>query len=89
MSKTLLFTETEITSLWLEQNYRLYRYSRTLAQSTQTTSELAKTLKDFFEEKAPEEHKAGIFGDLLNCALAKVNWEEIAENLIEEFREKK
>ena len=89
MSKTLLFTETEITCLWLEQNYRLYRYSRTLAQNSETTSELAKNLKDFFEEKAPEQHKAGIFGDLLNCALAKVNWEQLAENLMAEFREKK
>ena len=89
MSKTLLFTETEITRLWLEQNYRLYRYSRTLAQNSETSSELAKNLKDFFEEKAPEQRKAGIFGDLLNCALAKVNWEEIAENLMKEFREKK
>ena len=89
MSKTLLSRETDITSLWLDQNERLYRYSRTLAKNTETTSELAKTLKDFFEEKAPEEHKAGIFGDLLNCALAKVNWDEIAENLMEEFRHQK
>ena len=89
MKKTVLSTETGITSQWLDQNERLYRYSRNLAQNAETTSKLAQTLKYFFEEKAPEEHKAGIFGDLLNCALAKVNWEEIAENLMEEFREKK
>ena len=86
LSSIVLSRETEIINHWLKYNDKLYRYSRKLAQNAKTASELATQLKGFFENNAPEENSGGIFGDLLRCALDKVNWEQIAEDLIVEIR---
>ena len=45
---------------------------------------LADQLKDEFEENAPIED-AGVYADLLDGALAEVNWQEIAAGILDEL----
>jgi hypothetical protein len=50
---------------------------------------LADALKDKFEQQA-EDHvpsMVGFFADIMNAALNRVNWIEIAESLLEEVKE--
>jgi hypothetical protein len=52
---------------------------------------LAKQLEESFEEQAEEwmKDQTSFFADLLNAALSRVNWIEIAENLLEDVEEVK
>ena len=46
---------------------------------------VADTLKDQFENQAEDLDLAPPFGDLLSAALSAVNWQEVAEGLLEEI----
>jgi hypothetical protein len=45
---------------------------------------LADRLKDHHEENRPE--LPGVYGDLIGAALSEVNWQEIAEHLLENVK---
>jgi hypothetical protein len=46
---------------------------------------LAKELEDYIAEQNPLADKADLWNDLLGAALSEVNWQEIAEHLIEDL----
>ena len=88
--------ETWVVKLWLDNEEGSYHYWREQTQelwfSTRqdkddTIRELAQQLKSEHESNTPE--TVGVYADLLNAALAEVDWHEIAESLFdaEEFEE--
>jgi hypothetical protein len=88
--------ETWCVNLWLNNDEGSYRHICRLAQSAwddaeasqhltraqEAARELASTLADEAESNMPEVN--GLYKDLLTSALAEVDWEEIAEHLIED-----
>jgi hypothetical protein len=90
--------ETWNVSLWIdndqgEQDYWLEQAAMRLslkgnqystAESVQRW-QLAEDLKQYHEENMPE--ISGTYSDLLSAALGRVNWYEIADNLLEQARE--
>lgn len=56
-----------------------------LTPAQQARYALAENLKDYFEEWASEqdEHGAGPLTDLMGWALGQVNWDEIAESIMD------
>ena len=82
--------ETWAVALWIDNEEPSYRYWREAAAwakqrgSKQTAViALANRLKDELSEQAPD-LGASMWADLLNAALGEVDWDEIAQNMIEE-----
>ena len=78
--------ETWVTKLWLDNDEGSYRYWADQARHADIAT-LAKQLESEHDEAIPENMTTGLFADLLTSALQEVNWEEIAESLIEENQE--
>lgn len=84
--------ETWVTALWIDNDQSSYNYRRELAKQAKKEHSrkrdcincLAVSLSDWIEELNPLSDKANLFCDLLNAALAEVNWHEIAENFLSE-----
>lgn len=90
--------ETWCVKLWIDNEEPSYNYWRDAAQevwgdseadATFTRSEsaaiaLAKRLKEEFEEANPVADQASVWADLMGAALSEVNWDEIANAMIEE-----
>jgi len=79
--------ETWVTKLWLDNDENSYRYWACEATRAKDTAILAKQLEREHEDAIPENMTSGLYADLLTSALSEVNWEEIAEVLIEENHE--
>ena len=91
--------ETWVVSLWMDNDPSSYGYWRTATEEVWGESEpdahftrkerarltLADRLKDEHEELLPEVE--GFASDLLGAAMSEVNWHEIAENLLEEYKD--
>jgi hypothetical protein len=78
--------ETWNVKLWIDNDEKTANYWREWAEMFKKTPyALEKLLRDRIELLAPEQNPAdsGMYTDLLNHALACVNWREIAENMIE------
>lgn len=76
--------ETWVTKLWMDNDEGSYRYWAEQARHADIAS-LARMIEEEHDEAAPA--TTGIFADLLTHALGRVNWEEIAESLIEDNHE--
>ncbi len=84
--------ETWAVHLWISNEEPSYRYWRERAVAVRRLAValerrtakglLADTLKNHFEEAAPE--LLGFWGDLLSAALSEVDWYELAEALLED-----
>ncbi len=86
--------ETWLLKLWIDNEEGSSRYWDATAQEVydeaeadapftrdeRATLDLADRLKSEFEEAQPE--LEGFWSDLLNAAMSKVNWYEIAEHYI-------
>lgn len=81
--------ETWLLKLWIDNEFADYTYWRgeteAIARGKGTARELADMLKDSFEEAQPK--LEGFWLDMLNAAMSEVNWQEIAENMLNEFIE--
>ena len=88
--------ETWAVALWMDNDAGTYgmrcdvmqdawdvEASKYLTRSENARQQLAKWLKDFVEEMAPD-LGASLFSDLLSAALSEVNWSEIADNWLTE-----
>ena len=75
--------ETWVTKLWLDNDEGSYRYWADQAAGSDIAT-LANQLKAEHAEAIPETMHTGLFADLLTAALSEVNWDEIAESLIED-----
>lgn len=79
--------ETWAVTLWLGNEEASYRYWRAEAahhrqdadEPNMAANNLAEQLKDEIEDAAPTDAPS-VYSDLLNAALAAVNWYEIAEH---------
>ena len=81
--------QTWNVALWLDNDEGSYQHIRTMTntlnlQVEDKSWEFADWLKGFVEEYNPLDNKASMFSDLLGHALANVNYQEIAENILSE-----
>ena len=84
--------ETWVTALWIDNDYDSYQYRCELVEQVRKEHSekdkrencLASTLKDWIESQNPLADNADLFTDLLNSALAEIDWQEIAENFLAE-----
>jgi hypothetical protein len=94
--------ETWCVKLWMDNCEGDYRYwtaeadevwndsepDRILTKKERAALSLADRLKEYFEENNPLINDSGtVYGDLLTTALQEVDWQEIAENMLEEYEE--
>ena len=84
--------QTWVTALWIDNVYGSYQYRCELVEQVKEEHEdeeeqencLASSLKNWIEEQNPLADDASVFADLLNSALSKIDWNEIAENFLAE-----
>lgn len=82
--------ETWVVKLWMDNDEGSYNYWQEIAQEyferdAETASQdLAGLLKEHHEEALPEVN--GFAADLLNAAMSEVNWDEIADSLIDDIK---
>jgi hypothetical protein len=81
--------ETWLVSLWLSNEQDSYDMVRDMISdpySDYAVYDLADALKEYIEEDNPLGGQANMFSDLINAAISEVNFDEIAEHWIEEYR---
>ncbi|MCC0178420.1 hypothetical protein I4641_15690 [Waterburya agarophytonicola K14] len=84
--------ETWAVALWIDNDYNSYQYRCELVERVKEEYEdederencLTSSLKGWIEEQNPIADTSSLFTDLLNSALSKVDWQEIAENFLTE-----
>lgn len=84
--------QTWVTALWIDNDYGSYQYRCELVKQVRNEHSeesdraycLASTLKGWIESQNPLAENADLFTDLLNAALAEIDWQEIAENFLAE-----
>ena len=84
--------ETWVTALWIDNDYGTYQHRCELVEQVKEEQEdedgrencLASNLKDWLEDQNPLADNANVFTDLLNSALSKIDWHEIAANFLAE-----
>lgn len=93
--------ETWLVNLWLDNSQADQDWwsERTQAAIEAAESEpcargaaiglLSTELREFVEEMASETKLDGLLSDLLNAAIAAVNWEELARNYIDAAKEER
>jgi len=83
--------ETWAVSLWIDNEENSQQYWAGVAQEMldleyrYPVSHLSDALKRAHEREMPE--ITGVFSDLLNSALSSVNWDEIAQNMLDYVKE--
>lgn len=75
--------QTSLVFLWLTSEESAYQFWANRAQDLDESS-LSRELRDALKEGAPE--LAGVYSDLLDSALAEVNWVELAGAFKESIR---
>ena len=75
--------ETWLVNLWLGEED--YEGNLSSADKRQSAYDLGKRIRDYVEEMQPE--VTGLYADMINAAIRAVNWQEIAEHMIEEDSE--
>ncbi len=90
--------ETWVVNLWLTNDEDTYNRCRSLAQQCMEEAvadavlsrkeracyQLSIELKEMLEDDNPLVSQASVYSDLLNAAISEVNWQEIADHLLEE-----
>ena len=81
--------QTWNVALWLDNDYNTYNYIQEIAaqEDPDNTWGFADWLKEFVEEINPlDGGDASMFTDILGHAMAQVEYNHIAENILSEFR---
>jgi len=78
--------ETWNVSLWIDNEPSTYEEARDMARQARSEGDLARALKDWVQDMAPD-LGASMFSDLLSAALGEVDWYEIASHYYEEMHE--
>ena len=80
--------ETWCVNLWITNDEGLLNYWEEIAREYTSIRELAERLKDETAEENPLKNSLNsVYKDLLKSALDEVDWEEIAEHLLENAEE--
>ena len=80
--------ETWLVKLWIDNEYAWYQEwkDRASRRTKEESYELAKEIKDWLGELQDEaELTTGLFADLINAAICEVDFDEIAEALLEDY----
>lgn len=82
--------ETWLAKLWIDNDRDTHFFWRDVARALKrdepadtACSLLAQKLEDAFDELMPQ-HNHGMFADLLTTAIARVNWHEIAQLMLDD-----
>lgn len=79
---------TWAAKLWIDNDEYLYSFYRGMAETYgDDTYGFANVMKDDFEENSPLVGTASLYSDLLTHSLEKIDWYEIAENIMAEVKE--
>jgi len=78
--------ETWAVKLWIDNEQSSQEYWLERAKEETTPYELARALKDEFNEANPIQ-TASVYSDLMSAALSGVDWLEIANSLLEDLSE--
>jgi hypothetical protein len=81
--------ETWLVNLWLSNDQDSYDMVRDLIRnpySDRAVYDLADALKEYIEESNPLASEANLFSDLINAALCEVNYDDIAEHWITDYK---
>jgi fructosamine-3-kinase len=73
---------TWLVWVWLENDAALYSYCQEIKAESQDVREIADSIKQMIEDAKPQ--SSDLWGDLIDSALAEVDWKEIATNLLED-----
>jgi len=77
-------TPTRTVNLWLANDEGLYYAARGMADAAEgDAGRLAVALQAWITEELAPDLGASMFSDLLTHALADVDWQEIADDLLE------
>ena len=77
--------QTWDVTLWLDNDEGTHNFFREVVKENRPTEwELADQLQEFVENNNPLFNDASMFSDLLSHALANVDYQEIAENILSE-----
>jgi len=94
--------ETWNLKLWMDNEAGTYSYHAELAEELlenaepdfdfetkmdKATRDFASYLKDEIMENIPEEAVTGFYADMLGASISQINWQEIAESVMEETSE--
>jgi len=86
--------ETWVVNLWIHNDQELYEYygkvarvevSKNKGHQKSATFQLSLALNRQFDEQVPAVE--GPYLDLLNGAMSKINWYQIARHLVEQIEE--
>jgi hypothetical protein len=73
---------TWLVWVWLENDFSMYSHCQQLKAESQDVREIAEDLKSLIEDCKPQ--LSDLWNDLIDSALAEVDWRELATNLLEE-----
>lgn len=89
--------ETWVTKLWLDNEQGTYELQKEMLAQAQNTPKnevwtreettkftLADLLKEYIEEFNPLVKSASMYSDLMGAAISEINFDEIAEAIIED-----
>ena len=76
--------ETWLIALHLNNEQALHNTLREMAREAKDKYTAAEAIEEWVDELNPWDDACGMFSDLMNTALGKVNWIEIAEDAREE-----
>lgn len=78
--------ETWVTKLWMDNDYGTYEFWKEMARDNDDVHTLSNLMKDDAMKHMPE-LGASFYSDILTAGLEKVDWYEIAENVLAEVQE--
>lgn len=76
--------ETWLVDLWLTNDQKIYDTIHHLVHNAEADYRAADCIKEFIEDHDPLDGTASVYTDLLNVALSRVDWLEIAQTFLEE-----
>lgn len=76
--------ETWLVNLWLTNDRETYITIYDLVHSSEADYLAADRIKDYLDEMNPLEETASVYVDLLNTALSRVDWLEVAQAFLED-----
>ena len=83
--------ETWLVNIWVDNDKKLYFMMKDIINShdwTDKAYELSKVLQETYEQQAENTGlKVGLMSDLLNGALRAVNWYELADHYITDYKD--